>query len=180
MPHSDHNPPLRGGALFSGLFFGLWIVVCDGWLKVLARAGACESTTKLVDAFEALWSVPGNCSALRLAPGAALVPGRRDGATPFDVEIPAGAEEVWGLALFALATVASVLVLRWSRRNWSDALALGTLWGGVVVHAIPRLAGPACSFSEFTIAGVGLGLADIAIVWAGLWLAWRFLAELRG
>ncbi len=179
MSHSDANPPLGGGALLSGLLFGVWIGVCDSWVKVLARAGACEPTKTLQDAATRLWTVPSSCSALSLFPGAALEPTAREGMTPMDVALPDGAAAVWGLALLAVATVTGILVLRWSRRTRGDALALGTLWGGLAIHALPRLTGPGTSFSEFALGPAHIGLADLAILWAALWLAWRAAAELR-
>ena len=58
MSNSDANPPLGGGALLSGLLFGAWIGICDSWIKVLARAGACDSTTTLSDALASVWTLP--------------------------------------------------------------------------------------------------------------------------
>jgi hypothetical protein len=180
MSQSDANPALGGGALLSGLLFGAWLGVCDGWVKVLARAGSCPSTGTLQQALEAVWTVPEACTSVELAPGLALTPTARAGATPLDLPLPAGMEAVYGLGLLAVATVAGIVVLRWSRRTRGDALALGTLWGGLVTHALPRMMEGGTSFAEFTVAGTHLGLADLAIVWAAVWLLWRALAELRG
>jgi len=179
MSQSDANPPLGGGALLSGLLFGAWLGVCDSWVKVLARAGACPSTSTLDQALAALWTVPGECSAVELVGGVALEPTVRAGATPLNVGLPSGMEAVYGLALLAIATVAGIVVLRWSRRTRGDALALGTLWGGLVVHAVPRMMDAGSSFAEFSIGDMQLGIADFAIGWATVWLLWRALAELR-
>lgn len=180
MSQSDANPPLGGGALLSGLLFGAWLGVCDSWVKVLARAGACPTTSTLDEALAALWTVPNDCSGIGLLGGASLEPTPRGGATPFDVALPEGMGPLYGLALLAVATVVGIIVLRWSRRTRGDALALGTLWGGLVVHAIPRMLEAGTSFAEFSVAGLHLGLADLAIAWAAVWLLWRALAELRG
>ena len=179
MSQSDANPPLGGGALLSGLLFGAWLGVCDSWVKVLARAGSCPSTATLDEALQALWTVPQGCSDVGLIGGAALEPTVRAGATPLDLPLPEGMGPVYGLALLALATVIGILVLRWSRRTRGDALALGTLWGGLVVHALPRLMEAGTSFAEFSVAGYHVGIADFAIAWAVIWLLWRAVAELR-
>ncbi len=184
MSQSDANPRLGGGALLSGLLFGAWLGVCDSWVKVLARAGACPSTTTLQQALDAIWTVPAGCSEVQLLPGlgsvASLRPALRAGATVFDLPLPAGLGPVYGLGLLAVATVLGIVVLRWRHRTRGDALALGAAWGGLVMHAMPRLAGPGSSFAEFSVAGANVGIADVAITWAALWLLWRVLAELRG
>ncbi len=179
MSQSDANPPLGGGALLSGLLFGAWIGVCDSWVKVLARAGACDSTMTLRDALAALWTLPTDCASVPLAGGFSLEPTARAGATPFELPVPGGMAAVYGLALLAIATVVGIVVLRWSRRTRGDALAVGTLWGGLGLHAVPRMMAAESSFAEFSGFGLHVGLADLAIVWASLWLLWRALAELR-
>jgi len=180
MSNSDANPPLGGGALLSGLLFGAWIGICDSWIKVLARAGACDSTTTLSDALAAVWTLPSDCSAVSLVGDISLEPTARTGATPFELPVPDAMAAVYGLALLAIATVVGIVVLRWSRRTRSDALAVGTLWGGLVLHAVPRMLDAGSSFAEFSMSGVHVGLPDLAIVWAAGWLLWRALAELRG
>ena len=162
-----------------GLLLGVWLAACDGWVKILARSGCCDATASLRDAAAAIWTVPSGCEPMGLVAGAELSPTARAGATPFGVAIPAGAEAVWGLALFAVATILTILVLRWRDRARGDMLALGTLWAGVAIHGLPRLAGPGTSFAEVSMAGMSFGIADLAIAWALLWLAWRFVAELR-
>lgn len=180
MSNSDANPPLGGGALLSGLLFGAWIGICDSWIKVLARAGACDSTATLSEALASVWTLPSDCSAVSLVGGLSLEPTARTGATPFDLPVPDAMAAVYGLALLAVATVVGIVVLRWSRRTRSDALAVGTLWGGLVLHAAPRMTEAGSSFAEFSMSGVHLGLGDLAIVWAAGWLLWRALSELRG
>lgn len=180
MSNSDANPPLGGGALLSGLLLGAWIGICDSWIKVLARAGACDSAATLSDALDAVWTLPAECSAVALAGGVTLEPTARAGATPFNLPIPEAMVAVYGLALLAIATVVGIVVLRWSRRTRSDALAVGTLAGGLVLHAVPRMMEAGSSFAEFSVSGVHVGLGDLAIVWASAWLLWRALAELRG
>jgi len=152
--------------------------MCDGWVKVLARAGACPSTQTLRDALAQIWSVPEGCGAVPLVGPVMLEPTARAGATPMNLGLPAGIGPLHGLALLAIATVTGIVVLRWSRRTRSDALALGTLWGGLVIHALPRLMDAGTSFSEFAAAGVHWGLGDVAIAWAVVWLLWRVVAEL--
>ncbi len=180
MSQADANPPLGGGALLSGLLFGAWLGVCDSWVKVLARAGSCPSTATLQEALDAIWTVPAGCTSVPLVAGASLQPTVRTGATVLDLPVPEGLGPIYGLALLAVATVLGILVLRWSRRTRGDALALGALWGGLVVHAMPRLIGPGSSFAEFAVGGLHAGIADLAILWAVIWLLWRVVAELRG
>ena len=85
--------------------------------------------------------------------------------------------DLWGLGLFAIASVVSLGLLMWRRRASGDALAMGTLWAGVAIHGLPRVVGPGTSFSEIVIAGYGVSIGDIALAWAGLWLTWRLLAS---
>jgi hypothetical protein len=170
---------LSGGALLSGVLLGAWVVACDGWVKVLARAGCCDDTRVVGDAAAAVWTVPGACEQLPLVGGVALSPAVRAGTTPMNVAIPEDFADLWGLGLFAIASVVSLVFLMWRRRASGDALAIGTLWAGVAIHGLPRVVGPGTSFSEIAIAGYGVSIGDIALAWAGLWLTWRVLAWLR-
>lgn len=180
MPPSSKNSPLSASALISGVLLSAWLLACDAWIKILARSGACPEIKTLSDAIGALWSPTDGCSSLSVAGGAALQPQTRAGALPLDIGLPDGLGPMWGLALFALAAVTTILVLRWQRRAWGDALALATLWSGVAMHGLPRLVGDGASFSEITLGSIGFGLGDIAIGWACIWLLWRTIAELRG
>jgi hypothetical protein len=178
-PSGPAESSLSAGTLLSGVLLGAWVVACDGWVKVLARAGCCEQTRVVSDAASAVWSVPDGCEALPLFADVVLVPAVRSGATPMDIAIPEAAADVWGLALLAIATVASMVMLLRRNRNGGDALALGTLWAGTAIHGLPRLVGPGTSFTEIAVAGVGVSIGDLALVWAGLWLAWRLVAGSR-
>lgn len=180
MPSSSKNSPLSASAIGSGIVLSAWLLACDAWIKVLARSGACPEVGTLSDALGVLWSPTEGCSSLSVAGVAALEPRVRAGILPLDIGLPDGLGPVWGLALFALAAVTTILVLRWQRRSWGDALALSTLWSGVAMHGLPRLVGDGVSFSELTLGSIGLGLGDLTIGWACLWLVWRTIAELRG
>jgi hypothetical protein len=76
------------------------------------------------------------------------------------------------------AALVTVLVVRWRWRAAGDPLALGALWAGILIHALPRLLGSSGSFTEFEWLGLSTGLGDMALAWGLLWLIWRFLAEL--
>ena len=177
MQEAQQNSPTSPGALLSGALLGIWIAVSDGWIKVLARTGCCETTKTFAEALGELWTVPEACSPVDVAGIATLLPTSRDGASPFEVALPEGTGAVWGLALFALATVLTILILRWSRRSKGDVLILGTLWSGACVHGLPRLLGSGASFAELQIASLGFGVGDLALAWALVWLTWRFIAE---
>jgi hypothetical protein len=174
------NRALSGGALLSGVLLGAWLVACDGWVKVLARAGCCDDTRVVGDAAAAVWSVPAHCEALPLAGGVELVPAVRAGVTPLDLAIPDVGAEASGLVLILIGILISIVFLRWRKRSSSDVLALGTLWAGVSIHGLPRLIGPGTSFTEIAFAGMGWSIGDLALAWAGLWLAWRVVSELGG
>ncbi len=164
--------------MLSGVLLGAWLSACDGWVKILARAGCCDDTRVVGDAAAAMWSVPADCKALALPGGVELVPAVRSGATPFDIAFGNGL--VIGGVLFAIAIAMSIVFLVWRKRTGGDALALGTLWAGVLIHGLPRLVGPGTSFTEIAVGGMGLSIGDLALAWAGVWLAWRLLAELFG
>lgn len=177
MSAGDDNPPLSGGALASGALLGGWIVLCDVWVKVLARSAGCEPIRTVTAAVSELWSSPQSCPGLEVGP-VALSPQTRPGIGPIEAALPPGTEPLWGLALFALATVLSILVLRWRWRIPGDALALGCLWSAVLIHGLPRLMAGGTTFTELQVAGLGLSLGDLAMLFALPWLAWRFIAEL--
>jgi lipoprotein signal peptidase len=164
----------------SAVLLALWIVACDLWIKALTRAATCVDFANLLAAVRQPWTPPGSCHPLPLTHGLQLHPSLREGLA-FGFELPPGAGPLCGLAWIALATVISILVTRWRWRIGSDALALGTLWAGAGIHAFFRLTGPGAAFTDFEVATFGtFALADVAIGWALLWLAWRWLGELRG
>jgi hypothetical protein len=174
----EDDRPIPMTTVFGGLALAGWLVACDLWLKVLARMGACVSSTDLAETLLAAWTVPDGCSALEIVPGATLEPGVRS-ASLLPIPLPEGAGQVWGLALFGMATVITIVVIRWQWRTRGDALALGTLWAGVLIHGSPRLLHEGTTFTELGLWGFSTGLGDVTLAWALLWLSWRLVAELR-
>jgi hypothetical protein len=145
---------------------------------VLTRSAACPDVHGVGEAMSQLWSAPTGCTPLPLGAGLTLAPQARAAATPFEIGLPAGFGPVWGLALIAIATVLSILFLRWRWRIPGDALALGTFWAGALLHALPRMLAGGSTVTELQIGSLGTGVGDLAIAWALLWLVWRFIAEL--
>ncbi len=174
----DDAAPIRVTTVLGSLALGVWLCACDLWLKVLARMGACASSTDIADTSWAAWAVPDGCTPLEIVPGAALHPAER-AAPLLPLSLPAAAGQVWGLALFGIATIVTILVVRWQWRTRGDVLALGTLWAGVAMHGAPRLLHRGTTFTELELWGFATGLGDFTIAWAAVWLAWRLVAELR-
>ncbi len=156
-----------------GLLVGSWLVGCDAWVKVTSRVAACDSTATVNEALEHVWSLPSGCGEADFWGTAQLSPVLRDGV--FD----GSTGRIWAYALLAVALVTTALVMRWRWRSTGDAAALGALWGGVIIEAGPRLAGAGAGLAELNLAGLPVGLGDFALLWAGLWLAWRAFAESR-
>ncbi len=185
MPATAHtvraNPPLSGSELVRGVALGAWVLICDVALKVAARVGGCAEPIPLADALEQLWAPLVDCRGTQLAgPSILLRPEVRDGSLfgsmPGSFGGPTG--QIYGLGLLAFGTIIAVLILRWRWRTSGDALALGAVWGGLLAHAAPRLAGAGgTAFSELWAFGLTTGVADLAILWGLGWLVWRFVAE---
>lgn len=176
--------PLPGWAdAFGSLLLIVWLIAGDLTLKLLARVEGCDPKTRLeVHTLERVWEIPKNCPGIDLAgDGFRLVPQQRD-ADLFgllDTLAPADAGRGIGIGVLVIALVATYFVLRWRWRSTGDGVALGALWAGAIAHGFPYASGAGTSFTELSIAGVGTGVADLALVWAALWLGWRFVAEAR-
>lgn len=174
----------RGSSGFIGraVLLAGWIGLTDLWLKTMARAGGCTDAPGLAKLLENPWVIPNNCPGRPLLGEAVLLaPAVRDGG-PFGVLAPSlsGATgETWGFVVLGLAAVLTVLVARWRWRDPGDILALGVLWGGCLVLALPRVLGDGTGVTELTVAGIGVGIGELTVAWALAWLAWRFVAEAR-
>jgi hypothetical protein len=178
-PAPRPNPPLPVGELLLGLALAAYIVAADLALKIIARLGACPDLRDVASAFEQAWHLPEGCSASALAgPSLALAPAIRDSAAGLAAgSLGGGAGQAWGLGLVAVGAIAAVLILRWRWRSSADALALGTLWGGLLAHAGPRLFGAGHGFSELFVAGLSTGIADLAILAGIVWIGGRVIGE---
>lgn len=178
---SPSSTPWSGSTWFQGLLICGWLVGCDAWVKITARVAACTSTPSVGEASGSVWTVPSGCTASDFWGFAQLSPVVRDGG-PLGLGaglLGGGAGTGWAIALLAVAAVVSVLVLRWQWRSTGDAAALGALWAAVIIEAGPRLTGGGSGTSELLLGGMTTGLGDLALLWAGLWLGWRAIAEMR-
>jgi lipoprotein signal peptidase len=158
-----------------------FIVACDLWVKVLARAAGCAAdvagaSARVTNAYAA----PGACQPVPLlGEGLSLHATSADGG-PFGVltDTLAGVGSLMGIAILAFTTVVTVLVWRWQWRSAGDPLALGALWGGALVLSAPRLH-VGDRLTELALGSLHTGMGDLAFAWALGWLAWRAIAELR-
>lgn len=151
-----------------------WLVGCDTWVKITARVAACPETPSVGTAWAQVFVVPPGCGEADVWGIARLSPVARGG--PFGLP---GAGVGWAVALLAVATVVTGLVLRWRWRSRGDAAALGALWGAVLCLATPTLLGTGAGAAEIHLGGLALGLGDVALGWAAVWLGGRAIAETR-
>lgn len=173
-PSVPHNRPRWTGATWlKALVVAAWLIGCDLWIKAVATVAACTETGSVADALTPIWSTPGTCQDTDFWGIARLHPVVRESG-------PLGLDGMtWAYALIAIALVFAVYIVFWRWRSTGDALALGTLLGGVVIEVGPRLLHGGAGRAEFHLGGFTTGLGDIALAWALLWLAWRLIAEAR-
>jgi len=159
-----------------------WVVACDAWVKITARVAACPSAPSVGEAAGELTTVPPGCGDADLLGLARLSPVAWEG-LPGGLGagvLSGGVGMGWAVALGALALAATVVVGRWRWRSRGDALALGALWGAVLVLAVPRLLQGGAGLAELQLLGsLATGVGDLALVWSILWLGGRALAEAR-
>lgn len=167
-------PRWSGSTWLGGLLVGAWLVGCDAWVKITARVAACPGSPSVRRAWSEAWAAPHACGEADFWGIARLSPVVRGG--PWGLPGPGA---VWAYVLLAAAALVSVLVLRWRWRSTGDASALGALWGAAIVLALPALAGHGQGAAELHLGGLALGVGDLALVWAAVWLGWRAIAELR-
>ena len=157
-----------------------WVVACDLWVKILARAAGCVESPGSVGArVTAAYETPpfGACADVPLLGDALSMRAASSDTGPFGLVGGAGGSWV-GYAMLAVALVVTILVWRWRWRSSGDPLALGALWGGAIVLALPRLFAGA-RLTELELGSVATGLGDLALLWALAWLGWRAIAEAR-
>jgi hypothetical protein len=182
-PSRGDYAPLDRRAIGRGIALAAWIVVLDVFLKLLAHVGGCSDSAVFdLDVFERLWTAPEGCQKLELlGPFITLIPRARNG-LPFGIleEQLAGFNgQMWGLGLLAIAMVITILIWRWRWQDVGDGLALGAIWGGVLVHGVPRAIGSGATFTEINLLDFGVGLGDLALGWGVVWILLRWIGELR-
>lgn len=172
----DRSDVLEGAAL------GTWVVVCDAALKAVARLGGCGERF-LVDANLAagLWTTPAGCAGTDMAgPSVRLVPQAHDGALlGLGSGLSGFGGQSYALALFFLATVLTILVVRWRWQANGDPQALGAIWGGAIAIGLPRMSGDGSGLAELELFGAATGVGDLALIWGLTWLSLRLVGELR-
>lgn len=177
-----HAYILGQGDVIRGVMLGLWILGCDAALKILARIGACGGEG-LIDAsaLSTMYELPASCPGADLA-GASirLVPHAREGMLlGLGSGMTGFSGQVYGLGLLFVATMLTILVTRWQWRANGDPQALAALWAGGLIEAVPRVLGDGTGLAELEMFGMSTGVGDVALIWGALWMAWRFVGELR-
>lgn len=174
--------PWSVGSGATAALLAAWIAACDLWVKILSRAAGCPGSPEGAGArIGAAYGEPGECESVPLLGDTLSLHASSTGGGPFGLleGSPGGAMgSMVGLAILAAATIVTIVVWRWRWRSSGDPLALGVLWGGALVLAAPRLSGGE-RVTELALGSMQTGLGDLAIVWAGAWLAWRAIAEAR-
>jgi hypothetical protein len=164
-----------------GVLLGAWVLACDIVLKGVARAAACGEELGLDDTLPAVFEVPVSCRAVDLAgPAIQIRPQAVEGAwAGLGTGFSGFSGQMYALGLLLCATILTILVRRWQWHADGDPRALGILWGAAVAAALPRLLGDGRGVAELSIAELSFGMADFGLAFALVWLAARFVAELR-
>lgn len=171
------------GSRVRAVLLGAWVIVTDLALQLVARVGGCAHVDRIeAGSLRDLVRDPGECSGTAMAGDAiVLVPRRHDGAL---FGLGSGMFEgfvgqVYALGLLLVATVMSIVIVRWEGRAAGDGLILGLAWGGAVAGALPRLVGDGRGSAELDLFGLHTGIAELALLWALVWLVVRLVAESR-
>lgn len=173
--------PWTVGQGVTAALLAAWIVACDLWVKILARAAGCPAEVAGVGArVTHAYAPPGECGAVPLLGEGLSLKARASDGMPLDLLADAlsGIGSLVGIAVLAVATIVTILVWRWRWRSAGDPLALGALWGGALALAVPRLV-VGDRLTELAVGSMHTGLPDLAFAWATVWLLWRAIAEAR-
>jgi lipoprotein signal peptidase len=173
--------PWTVGQGVTAALLAAWVVACDLWVKVLARAAGCAhdvagASARVTNAY----APPGDCQAVPLlGEGLSLRATSADGG-PFGLfaDSLSSVGSLVGIAVLAIATVITILVWRWRWRSAGDPLALGALWGGALALCLPRLV-VGDRLTELAVGSMQTGIPDLAFTWSLAWLTWRLIAESR-
>lgn len=168
----------RAGILF------VWLVLMDGFLKLLARCANCVDPLHLdLSEFARIYAVDAPvCAATELfGTPFALHAVARDGIwLGLLPEVGQGLNgQLYGLGLLAVAVVTAILILRWQWRAHGDAMLVAVLGAAAWMEAFPRLSGDGRGLATFEIAGQGLALSDIFLPLALIWILKRVIGEMR-
>ncbi len=172
----DRTDVLRG-VLLAG-----WIAATDVGLKMMARVGGCDGEAVLdATTLSGIWQLPAACAGSEMAgPSIRLLPHLREGGLlGFGSGLTGFQGQVYGLGLLFVATLTTILVIRWKWRANGDPQALGAIWGGAIALGLPRLAGSGAGLAELEFFGMSAGVGDLALIWGVVWLGLRLVGELR-
>lgn len=171
------------GTRIKAISLGVWVLVADAALGVIARVGGCGPSVSMdAEVLRGLWTAPPACPGTELAgPSVVLRPAAHGGALfGLGGEAFAGFPgQLYALGLLALATVLHILVARWDDRSGGDGMALALVWAGAITEAVPRLLDDGRGLAEFDVFGAHTGLGELALLWGAVWLVVRRIAEAR-
>lgn len=162
----------------------LWIVLADVVLKFLARCASCVDPLHLDAAeFARVYSVDqATCGANALFSSPitlnhAAREGMFFGLAEGSFVGPVG--QLYGLALLAIAAIATVLLLRWQWRANGDPRIVGALLAGAWIEGVPRLINEGVGLSQMDVFGLSLNLGDFAFLFGLVWVISRAIGEWR-
>lgn len=171
------------GSRLRAVLLAVWVIATDLALHIVARVGGCAGVEQ-IDAklLRGLFDAPGACAGTPMAGEAiVLVPRRHDGALfGLGPGVFVGfVGQVYALGLLLLATIMTIVVVRWDSRSAGDGMILGLAWGGALAGALPRLVGDGRGSAELDLFGLHTGIAELALLWSLVWLVVRLVAESR-
>lgn len=182
-PASSHyNPPITTRHTVLGIALFAWLWLSDLVLRALAQTGGCPGDATLdFGVLLDVWAPEPGCTGYGIAGDAIRLhlQGRPGAFFGMGGGLLEGMGPVWGLLLLALATVVTILVLRWKWVSGVDTLPLACIWAGAFILGVPRVLGSAdgAALASLQFFGITTSLGDLALLWGLAWLGWRAAAE---